>query len=862
MSSVSWARLQSLFDVAISLGPAEREDYLNRECGPDTALRLQIESLIAASAEAGDWIDDLVGLASRELAPTAAAGQRVGPWELIREIGRGGMGAVFLAHRVDGEYEARAAIKLIGGMRTPENLRRFRAERQILAGLDHPNIARLLDGGSTDEGVPWVAMELVDGLPLDRYCDQAGLTVEQRIALFLDVCAAVAFAHRHLVVHRDIKPGNILVTAEGVPKLLDFGIAKLLDPEAADSAETRTAMRLLTPAYGSPEQLRGEPVTIAADVYALGVVLYRLLAGRMPYDLEEKSLTEIERLVCELDPPRASTIALTPRLQRKLRGDLDTILMTALRKEPAARYASVDWFADDLRRHVTGLPVLARGEHWTYRARKFVRRHRAGVAVAAGLVLLITGFTGALGIQNQRLAAERDAATLARANAEQVTSFLTDVFTGSDPARSRGDSVTARELLDAGSLRIETELADQPALRATMMRVMGNVYMRLGRYDEARPLLEQAVAGHLALYGPDHAETADSRAVLATRLVNDGDLEASRQMFRQVLETRRRLHGREHPDVASSLTDLGWIAERSEDLVEAESLYREALAVHRKVSDAADPKVARLVVRLGTVLRHTGRLDEAEPLLREAVASLRAHHGDVHPEVATALRNLAAMLRDKGDYQGADTLYSEVLTLRRQLHGNDHSDVATALGSYGLMLQQMGEYERALAAFTEAIDIEERVRQAPHPNFTFAYHNLAVELSRAGRHDEAIARMQQAVRTGDEVYPSEHPRRSLLRLGLALAYTADGRHGEAEPWLRQAVALRREHLPPGHVEIGEALSELGANLIALGEYAEAESSLIEARDILLAAGGGDDRAAGVANDRLAELKRLWVPSDS
>ncbi|MBR9991372.1 MAG: serine/threonine protein kinase [Gemmatimonadetes bacterium] len=862
MSPVSWARLQSLFDVALSLEPAEREDYLSRECGPDTALRLQIESLIAASAEAGDRIDGIAGLASRELAPIAAPGQRVGPWELVREIGRGGMGAVFLAHRVDGEYEARAAIKLIGGMRTPEHLRRFRAERQILAGLDHPNIARLLDGGSTDEGVPWVAMELVEGMPLDRYCDQAGLTVEHRIALFLDVCAAVAFAHRHLVVHRDIKPGNILVTAEGVPKLLDFGIAKLLDPEAADSAETRTAMRLLTPAYGSPEQLRGEPVTIAADVYALGIVLYRLLAGRMPYDLEEKSLTEIERLVCELDPPRASTIALTPRLERKLRGDLDTILMTALRKEPAARYASVDRFADDLKRHVTGLPVLARGEHWAYRARKFTRRHRAGVAVATGLVILLTGFTGALGIQNQRLAAERDAATLARANAEQVTSFLTDVFTGSDPARSRGDSVTARELLDAGALRVETELADQPALRAAMMRVMGNVYMRLGMYDEARPLLEQAVAGHLALYGADHVETADSRAILATWLVNDGDLEAAGQMFRQVLETRRRLYGGEHRDVAGSLTDLGWIAERSENFVEAESLYREALAVHRNVSDAVDPKAVRLVVRLGGVLRHTGRLDEAEPLLREAVASLEAHHGEVHPEVASALRNLAALLRDKGDYEGADTLYGEALAQRRLLLGNDHSDVAITLGSYGLMLQQMGEYERALAAFTEALDILERARQGPHPNFTFAYYDLAVELSRTGRHDEAIARMQQAVRTGDEVYPSEHPRRAVLRLGLALAYTADDRHGEAEPWLRQAVALRREHRPPGHIEIGEALSELGANLIALGNYAEAESSLIEARDILLSAGSGSDRAAGVANDRLAELKRLWVLSDS
>jgi eukaryotic-like serine/threonine-protein kinase len=833
VSSVTWARLQTLFDVALSLGPAERDEYLSRECGPDTALRQQIDSLIAASAQAGDRIDGIVGLAARELAPTAAPGQRVGPWELVREIGRGGMGAVFLAHRVDGEYEARAAIKLIGGMRTPEHLRRFRAERQILAGLDHPNIARLLDGGSTDEGVPWVAMELVEGMPLDRYCDQAGLTVEQRIALFLDVCSAVAFAHQHLVVHRDIKPGNILVTADGVPKLLDFGIAKLLDPEAADSAETRTAMRLLTPAYGSPEQLRGEPVTIAADVYALGIVLYRLLAGRMPYELEEKSLTEIERLVCAIDPPRASTIALTPRLQRRLRGDLDTILMTALRKEPAARYASVDRFADDLKRHVTGLPVLARGEHWAYRARKFTRRHRAGVVVAAVLVILLTGFTGALGIQNQRLAAERDAATAARSSAEQVASFLADVFTVSDPDRARGDTVTARELLDAGAERVEEELAGQPALQAGMMVLIGRTYTGLGLEDRARPMVEGALERYYALYGDVHADVATAELELAGVLQNMGDVEAAEPLYRQALATRRTLFGDEHPDVSDAYAKLGFLLETRGDFAGGEELFRIALDQDRRFFSPEHPRVAKALMRLGRLLRQNGRIEEAEPLLREALTILRAHHGRDHPEVASAARNLAALLRDSGAYAEADTLYQEVIDIRRRVLGESHPQLGIALNSYALLLDRMGETDRAIDAFTSSLHLVERHSGPAHRSVGANLNNIGWTLTRAGRYDDALPNFVRAVEVWDQALDSDHPGRAMPRMGMATAYRAQGRCADAEPWLREALAIRRRAAPEPRALV-QTLTDLGECLTMLDRHDEAAAALREAHAINVA----------------------------
>ena len=418
-----------------------------------------------------------------ESSPTEMTDTRVGPWRLLDEIGRGGMGTVFLAERADGEFEQRAALKLLRpAIATDEALRRFEQERQILAGLTHPGIARLLDGGRTADGHPYLAMELVDGLPIDRYCRERELTVRDRLAVFLQVCHAVDHAHRHMVVHRDLKPSNIIVSAQGEVKLLDFGIAKLLQTDLSPGtpAMTHTVARVLTPEYASPEQIHGPTVTVASDVYQLGLLLFELLTDRRAQPLRDASPIEIERLVCDTLLARPSAVVDDPRRARLLRGDLDSIVQQAVRKAPEERYASVERLIDDVERHLSGKPVVARGDTLAYRAGRFVRRHRLSVAAAAVAVVLLVAWAVTATLQARTIARERDRARAEAVKAEQVKDFVLRLFQNADPSAARGETLTARELLDRGWAGIEAELAGQPAVQAELLTTVGEIYRELG----------------------------------------------------------------------------------------------------------------------------------------------------------------------------------------------------------------------------------------------------------------------------------------------------------------------------------------------------------------------------------------------
>ena len=856
MDRERWDRLQSLFEGAVALQSFEREAYLDSHCSDDPELRSQVASLIAASDSASNALGAVLRSTARDLGETLSAGQRVGPWELVREIGRGGMGAVFLARRADGEYQAEVAIKLINGLRTAEHLRRFRVERQILATLDHPNIARMLGGGTTEDGIPWVAMEYIDGVPLDQFCEERQFDVGQRLALFLDVCRAVRYAHGSLVVHRDLKPGNILVTSEGMPKLLDFGIAKLLAPTDDDAVETGTALRLLTPAYASPEQVRGGPITVATDVYGLGVVLFRLLTGRLPHDVAGKPLAEIDRLICEEPAPRPSTL-LAARDARRLRGDLDTIVLTALQKEPARRYESVERLSDDIHRHLTARPVLARGDTTSYRLGRFIRRHRAGVAVAISAVLMLGAFAITTSVQATRLEAERDAATIARTNAEQVADFLASVFEISDPESSLGRTVTARELLDEGAQRVRTQLADQPAVQATMMRVIGNVYGALGMHDESRALLEDALQRFRALYGDGHAETATARLALAVLYQDIGDVKSAEPLFRAALATRRALFGPDHRLIGEALTEVAYLLQTNGDNVSAEAMFREALAMERRVYPPGDAHLASTMTKLARSLRESAKLSEAEPLLREALAIQRATLGNDHPDVASTLRNLSSVLRDKGGDAlfEADTMLQEAIAIRRRVLGPSHPETANTLNSYGLLLSRMGDNARAIDAYREFIAILDSLHNQPHPSQGAAYNNLASVLRDEGRYDEAAELYRRSIRVTERVLAPGHPNRAFPIVGLAGVMMEQRRPAQAELLLRQALAIRRKALEGGHRYIGETLSDLGACLTAQGRYVEASRLLTEALTVLRAAEGEDASRTRRARARMAELER-------
>ena len=625
------------------------------------------------------------------------------------------MGAVYLAERDDDEFLQQVAIKVVRGLLDPERVRQFRNERQILAWLEHGNIARLLDGGTTDDGLPYLVMEYVAGVPIDRHADARRLTVADRLRLFLVVCDAVSHAHRSLIVHRDIKPTNILVTAAGVPKLLDFGIARLaLEGGAPDGTLTRAPGRMMTPDYASPEVVRGDHVTTAADVYALGVLLYELLTGRRPLRFATLSSLEIERVVCHVDPPRASAAAgldsdppgisaatraanrqtSAERLRAELRGDLDAVLATAMAKDPARRYASVDAFAADLQNYLDGRPIVARPATWAYTTRRFVARHRWPVAAAAAFVVVLSGAAIVLSIQAARLAEERDRTARERDTAQQVVGFLTGLFEVSDPDASAGAPVSARELLDRGAERIDAELSGQPVVQARLLGTIGGVYGSLGVYDQSAALLERALDLRRSTLGVEHADTAASMEALAEAYRELARFDDAETLHREALAIKRRV-GDSPASIASSLNDLGLTLSERGRYADAEPLLREAIETWRRLEPDASANVAVGLNNLAQTLRQQGRLDDAAAALDEAIAIRRRRFGNDHPLLAHVLGHLGQVRNAQGDLARAEPLLREALAIRRKAYGDDHPDTATSFNNLASLLHDAGDLTRA-----------------------------------------------------------------------------------------------------------------------------------------------------------------------
>ncbi len=621
-----WARAKEVFSEVADLAPAERLRAIDEACGDDAELRHEVESLLEAESGAPTFLD---GSAPDLAAPSFAAvadeeeseaGRRIGHYRLLRRIGVGGMGRVFLAERDDDAFTQRVAVKVMRGITSETNVlrERFHAERQILANLDHRSIAKVFDGGVTEEGLPYLVMEFVDGEPIDRYCGRVQAGLVRRLELFQEVCSAVQHAHRHLVVHRDLKPTNVLVSVEGEVKLLDFGIAKLIDPDKVglDQAAplTRTGLLVMTPEYAAPEQVRGGEVTTATDVYALGVILYELLTGVRPYDLAGAGPTEVERAICETDPAAPSSRAGEGDTARigalepsRLRGDLDTIVLKALRKEPDGRYESVRALADDLDRYRGGLPIEARPSTWTYRAKKFVRRNVYGVGAAAVVFLAVLAGLAATTVQRNR--AEREAQT-----ARQVTEFLVGLFESNAPAESLGEQLTARQILERGERQIDG-LADEPTVQARLLDVVGRVYTELADYDSAEPLLRRAIAVQESAGSADLAQSLFDLGVL---LGERGDLEEAEAVHRRALALRTRARPRRELEIASSLNELGNVLATRVD-EEAEARLSEAIVIRERVLGPDHRSTAKAWDDLGIYYYYAERCDEAEPLFRRAI---------------------------------------------------------------------------------------------------------------------------------------------------------------------------------------------------------------------------------------------------
>jgi serine/threonine-protein kinase len=828
VSSSAWRQIEALFHEASGLPAPEQAVFLARSCGADPAVRAEVESLLEADRRAAGFLGLPAVAATPTPPPASLVGRRVGQYRVEAKLGEGGMSTVYLAVRADDAYQKKVALKVLGwGADRSDLSARFRAERQILASLDHPGIARLLDGGATDDGRPYLVMEHIQGVPIDRYCETLGLGLDARIDLFREVCSAVQYAHQNLVVHRDIKPSNILVDARGVPCLLDFGIAKLLEgAEVPGNIEaTVTGQRLMTPQYASPEQMEGGAITTATDVYSLGVLLYVLLTGHLPYRATASGSDALRRAVVEQDPQRPSTDASrSAQLRRTLRGDLDNIVLMALRKEPGRRYASVALLSEDLRRYRQGLPVTAQPDTLRYRARKFVGRHKAAVAAAALGLAMILGLAGTMTVQATRLARQRDEIRAERDKAVKLTRLLEQVFAGSDPAEARGETLTAREILDKGAARAMDELKDQPEAQAALALVMGRAYQNLGMKERAQPLLQRSLALRRALPQSDPA-VAESLLAVAALDQDRGEFVAAEAGQREALDILRRVSGEGDPGFADALNDLSATLIARAKYPEAESVLRQALTIHRKAHGDVHQTVAGDLSNLGAVLRKMGRLPQAEASHREALAIGRAVFGPVHPKLARQVNNLAVVLKDQDRLAEAESLAREALGLTRKLYGGEHPDIALQLSNLASILQARGAYEEAVAVARQGLAMRRALFGPDHEQVAMSLGNLGDLLEEKGDLEAAVPLNEEALRIQRKALGAEHPRCAVALTHLADIALARGALGKAESLAREGLEIRRKVLGENHADYGTSLLTLGSIRLAVHPGQEAEDLL-------------------------------------
>jgi serine/threonine protein kinase/Tfp pilus assembly protein PilF len=849
-----WERLAGLFEGALALPPAERDAYVRERC-PDPAIAAEIRALLSQRlAEAGPVERVMAALGSpaghpwRDPAPRS----QVGPYELLREIGRGGMGMVYLARRADGLYQRLVALKLARAPVLDATLRdRFLSERDILAGLAHPNIATLFDGGVTDDGLPYFTMEYVDGRPIDAYCDANRLDLRARIRMFVRTCGAVAAAHRALVVHRDLKPSNVLVTATGEVKLLDFGIAKLLATEAPDrSAETATDSRIMTPAYASPEQVMGAPVSTATDVYALGLLLYELLCGRRAHRLESRGAAHLEQVIVHSDPiamaealtrpgpggdsSTAEAIArarqTTPaRLARQLRGDLARIAEMALRKDPERRYATAAHVAEDLERYLDGRPVLARPHSLIYRASRFARRHRLTLAAAALVVAALVGYT-VLSVQHARemeQAAAREQQEAARAR--EVSDFVVGLFEGSDPNVVQNRDAPVARMLEQGLQRTEA-LSAQPLLQARLLNAIGRVYVNLGKFDAAADIATRALAASRLGGGEQHPDVARDYRLLGMATLQLGKPQDAAGLFRKALDIHRAGGDPTGVETAADHNDLGYSLAQAGQLDDADRYISEALSARRALLAPGHEDTAMSVSHLAFVRNRQGRPREAIELYREALAMRVARLGERHPEVARGQQNLATVLYRVAEYDEAAGLYRKALEGYRAVYGERHPSIATTLNNLGTVESNRNRLTEAVAYGTAAFEMRRELLGPQHPSTLVAQANLANYLDSMGRLAESEAMLRDVLaQSAGQPAMTMSLSRLQLKANLAGTLRKRGKLTEAEKTVREALTLVTKDVSP--FTEASILGALGKVLIDQKRDAEAADALQRALDI-------------------------------
>jgi serine/threonine protein kinase/tetratricopeptide (TPR) repeat protein len=834
---------------ALELPPEKRASFLAESCD-DERVRREAERILADKTAAEEFLErpaaDVLGGAT-DTPDDPAIGSLIGPYRIERVIGSGGMGVVYQAIRDDREYERRVAVKLLQpGLPHHDLVERFRNERQILAALEHPNIAGLLDGGTTSDGRPYLVMEFIDGRPVDRYVAEHDLPVKDRLQLFRKVCTAVAFAHRNLIVHRDLKPSNILVTDDGEPKLLDFGIAKLLDPASIPGSDdlTRSGMRAMSPNYASPEQIVGRPITTASDVYSLGVVLYQLLTGELPRRFDDYSLASMDREF-ERQPtaPSAAIRGESPRVARRLEGDIDAIVLKSLRDEPEHRYPSVDDLDDDLRRHLNEEPVSARRGTFFYRTGKLLRRHAFGAAAIGLVVSLAVSFTAAVIVQQRRTAHERD-------RAAQIADFMISIFEESSPEMSGDSNVNVREVLARGSQRIEQEFADFPDTQADLLLSVGRVYSHLGLQTDAVPLLRRCVSLRESSGGTSSPELPEALNELSNVLMELGDSEEPRALLDRAAEISRSLGRNGRGELVYSLRLLG---RRSAILAEYEiaiGYFEEALETAERSFGADSYEVAGVLAEAAMAESDLGRYQQSEAHSLRAIEIFSSGAEPRHAELLVSLTNLGNDYWLMGRYPEAAEYIGRAIEIHERIADPDDPNMGTLLNNLANVYADQGEIEKSISMYRRSLEVKLRGYDETSPTVLATRHNLAFGLYDLGRVDEARVQWLGVLSGCREVMP-DSPRTAVVLHSLARVEHILGRDRAAEDHIGESLGILEKTVDVGHRSLVFATMTQSRFRLAAGNPAEAETLL---RRIPTGPGAGGD--SGPAKWHAEALRHL------
>jgi serine/threonine-protein kinase len=829
MDPERWERIQALFHEVADLPPEEQRARLDARRADDPSLVHEVTQLLEADARDDSLLSrDLAEVASEVLGDEAPGSgpRRVGPYRLIEVLGEGGMGVVYLAERAD--LESRVAIKVLrDAWLSPARRERFTSEQRTLAKLNHPSIARLYDADVLPDGTPWFAMEYVEGTTLTRYCATQATSIPRTLALFREVCEAVLHAHQLAIIHRDLKPSNILVTHDGKVKLLDFGIAKQIETLDAGADRTRTDMRLMTPAYAAPEQIRGGELGVHTDIYSLGVVLYEVLTGRPPFDLSDRTPGEVDRIVAEQEPVRPSVAAReiaersgALRTARETRGatwaDLDVLVLTAMQKDPARRYRTVDSLIRDIDRFLHGEPLEARPATVGYRVGKFLKRNWRAVstagAVAAVVIGLVTFYT-------VRLTAARNAALEETERTRRIQEFMNNLFQGGDEDVGPSDTLRVVTLLGQG-VKEARALAADPAIQAELYQTLGDIYQNLGDLERSDSLLRAALDVRRAHLGPDHPDVARSLVALGTLRMHQSELDEAERLVRQALDMSRRRVPADPAGLARATTALGNVLENRGNYDQAIAVLSEAVRLD-SLGHLSARDLSATLTPLANCHFYAGHYAISDSLNRRVLAIDRALHGDRHPDVASDLINLGAIQFEWGHYPEAVSRYREALVIYRGWYGDNHFETAATLTMIGRALIPQGRLDEAKEPLRQALAIRERVYGPDHPSVASTLNELAKIAQQEGRLDEAEAGFRRMMRIYQTAFHDKHYLIGLAISNLGGVHLDRGDNREAEGLFREALRRYGETLPADHLYAGIARIKLGRALLRQARYAEA-----------------------------------------